>query len=330
MLPRRDSNTYDAAANTWTLRSHAAAREALACLALAAGHEPIGDDVESTAIQTGVRAAARDLFPAARLTALRATLEASARSLAATLPVNAPVDLMRDFATPWSLDLAFGATHTPIPADDRPRLTSLAHTIFLDAAQTRTGEISAPARDAASALASSLAARDSTHTIDVQSFVALSQTLPHLLVSAWHALLTHPEALHQWHSLHDKSNAIDELLRFAGPSRAVFRRARRDTQIGASFIERDQRVILLLSDANRDPLVFPDGDRLDLGRDASRHVAFGGGAHVCVGTPIIKLALEVATNALFNQAKSAMIEDVQWLDGFAIRAPSSLVTLLSS
>lgn len=329
--PSTPRDTFDAARGTWTLRSHVAVSGALACPALTAGNEPLSENIDmgsTIAIRNTVRAAARDAFPASRLIGWRALLESSAHTLAATLPIGVPVDLMRDFAAPWSLDLAVGATQGRASAADRLDLAALARTIFLDAAHTDTGTVSTSALDAATALATALT-NTATHAIDVQSFVALSQTLPHLLVAAWCALLSDSDALHQWRSLENKSAATDELLRFAGPSRAVFRRARRDVRVGGSLITTGQRVVLMLGDANRDPLVFPGGDRLDFTRDASHHVAFGAGAHVCVGKPIISLALEVATTALCDVTDATAIDDVHWLDAFAIRAPSSLVVSLS-
>ena len=167
-----------------------------------------------------------------------------------------------------------------------------------------------------------------THAIDVQSFVALSQTLPHLLVAAWCALLSDSDALHQWRSLENKSAATDELLRFAGPSRAVFRRARRDVRVGGSLITTGQRVILMLGDANRNPrLSGRRSSRLYPRCIASCRVRRR--RAVCVGKPIISLALEVATTALFDVTDATAIDDVHWLDAFAIRAPSSLVVSLS-
>jgi cytochrome P450 len=149
----------------------------------------------------------------------------------------------------------------------------------------------------------------------------------------WHALFTHPDQLERLRRSGDCASSIDELLRFAGPSRAVFRRAgpkgsaplRSDAPIAPG-----QRVILMLHDANRDPARFPDPDRLDLARDASGHVAFGRGSHSCVGAPVVRLAVEIATNALLEASEGHVgVRDVQWLDGFAIRAPVSLTAVLT-
>ncbi|HEY4133419.1 MAG TPA: cytochrome P450 [Gemmatimonadaceae bacterium] len=317
-------DTFDAATATWTLRSYAAVSGALASSALTAGHEP-----PATTIRNTIRAAAREIFPASRLAAWRNQLASSATDLFASLPTATPIDLMEAFARPWSFDLAMTALRLPRSFAETSDLFGLASTIFRDAALSATGQPSAATLSAATALAIALANNSTERVIDVQSFVALSQTLPHFISAAWHALLTQPDQVYVWRTLDDKSTAVDELLRFAGPSRAVFRTARASVQLGEATILTGQHVVLMLADANRDARVFPDPDRLELRRDASRHLAFGAGPHVCVGGPIVCVALEVATNALASWiTDSTTSSSVEWLDGFAIRAPSSLLVTL--
>ena len=328
----QDETTYDAGTRTWTLRSHAAVSEALADPALATGLA--SDDANAgrdEAVHAAVRAAARDLFPGARLAAWHASLATSARAAVGRLPAEMPVDLMSAVAAPWSLSLAMEATGA-LPGD-AAHLNALARRIFVDAAMVAAPPsrlATSQAREPALALANALAAGQPARAMDVQSFVAIAQTLPHLLVAAWLALFTNLDQLAVWRAASDKRNAVDELLRFAGPSRAVFRRARRTTRCADANIEAGQFVTLMLADANRDPRAFPAPDSLDLSRhNASRHVALGGGLHPCVGTPIIRQAVDVATSALLDRVDTSLIiEDVRWLDGFAIRAPSSLVVRL--
>jgi cytochrome P450 len=63
--------------------------------------------------------------------------------------------------------------------------------------------------------------------------------------------------------------------------------------------------------ANRDPEVFPDGDRLDLSRDSHRHVAFGFGIHQCLGQPLARLELQVVYSTLYRRIPTlALATDV--------------------
>jgi hypothetical protein len=123
--------------------------------------------------------------------------------------------------------------------------------------------------------------------------------------------------------------AIEELLRHAGPARAVFREATAEVSIGGVTIVPGARVILLLSTANRDPAQFADPDRLDFERGADGHLAFGRGVHSCSGAPLIRMAAVVATEALLQGTGALELAGpVEWIGGFAIRAPATLPVIL--
>jgi hypothetical protein len=53
--------------------------------------------------------------------------------------------------------------------------------------------------------------------------------------------------------------------------------------------------------ANRDPEAFPDPDRLDIGRDARHHIAFGYGMHQCLGQPLARVELQVVYSTLYRR-----------------------------
>jgi cytochrome P450 len=85
----------------------------------------------------------------------------------------------------------------------------------------------------------------------------------------------------------------------------------------------------MLAAANHDPARFPEPDRLDFRRDV-RHVAFGGGAHSCVGAGLIRQTVAHATEALLRSTRNIELHGpVKWIDGFAIRAPIALDAVLT-
>ena len=85
----------------------------------------------------------------------------------------------------------------------------------------------------------------------------------------------------------------------------------------------------MLSAANHDPAQFPEPGRLDVRRDATGHLAFGRGAHSCPGAPLIRMAVAVATDALLRMTSAIEpVGEVEWIGGFAIRAPASLPVVL--
>ena len=71
-----------------------------------------------------------------------------------------------------------------------------------------------------------------------------------------------------------------------------------DLPVGDVVIPAGEWVLPATSSANRDPAQFPDPDRLDLGRYASGHLAFGHGVHYCLGAPPARMEAEVALGAL--------------------------------
>ena len=60
------------------------------------------------------------------------------------------------------------------------------------------------------------------------------------------------------------ATAVEELLRFDGPMKAISRRATAPFELGGRRVETGHRLLLVLASANRDPLRFADPDRLDL------------------------------------------------------------------
>jgi cholest-4-en-3-one 26-monooxygenase len=93
--------------------------------------------------------------------------------------------------------------------------------------------------------------------------------------------------------------AADEILRWASPALSYQRTATRDTELGGQSIRAGERVGVFLLPANRDPAVFADPDRFDIGRDPNPHVSFGGrGPHFCLGASLARLEIAVTFDAI--------------------------------
>ncbi|MFI6215123.1 cytochrome P450 [Nocardia brasiliensis] len=109
------------------------------------------------------------------------------------------------------------------------------------------------------------------------------------------ALLRHPDQLAALRA--DPSampGAIAELLRYTSVAElATCRAATRDIEVAGTTIPAGTGVIPLAAAANRDPSVFPNPEVLDIHRDAQRHLAFGYGAHACMGAALAQLELDI-------------------------------------
>jgi hypothetical protein len=96
--------------------------------------------------------------------------------------------------------------------------------------------------------------------------------------------------------------AVDEVLRVESPVSRTARRARRDTEMAGREIPAGSLVVTVLAGANRDPEVFTDPARFDVGRENAReHLAFSSGIHYCLGAALARMEGEVALRALFER-----------------------------
>jgi len=92
---------------------------------------------------------------------------------------------------------------------------------------------------------------------------------------------------------------VEEVLRFDPPVQQTARVANQATEVGEVLIVKNQWVITLLAAANRDPEVYPDPNRFDITRESPvEHLAFSGGIHYCLGSPLARLELTQAFRAL--------------------------------
>lgn len=114
--------------------------------------------------------------------------------------------------------------------------------------------------------------------------------------------------------------AIEEQLRFVSPVQGFYRTATRDYTVGAYTIPAGARVLLLFAAANRDPRRFDDPDTFDLNRNLSDHVAFGGGIHYCLGTPLTRLEGSRVFNQLLPRVQALHLDgDFRYLDNPTMR-----------
>jgi cytochrome P450 len=93
--------------------------------------------------------------------------------------------------------------------------------------------------------------------------------------------------------------AIEEINRLESPTQVLPRTATRDVELHGVTIPAGSRVMLVWGAANRDEREFPEPDRLDLTRAGSRHLAFGHGAHYCLGANLARLEARVAFEEWF-------------------------------
>ena len=258
------------------------------------------------------------------------------------------VDLLYDFAQPYSISLI--CEWLGVPADNHRDLLDWSH------AMVKMYELDTPDAQAVAANAAASAFRDyaleliadrrrSPRGDLVSGLVEARVDGGHLtdaeiistlivLLNAGHeatvntlgngvcALMQHRE---QWERLVNGSVnsvvAIEELLRYDPPLQLFERWVLEDGfEVAGVPIPRGEKIALLFGSANRDPRVFASPDAFDLMRpNAADHISFGGGIHVCIGAPLARIELEVGLRALARRCpRLTLAESPRRIPAFVI------------
>ncbi len=121
-----------------------------------------------------------------------------------------------------------------------------------------------------------------------------NETTRHVLTGGCEALCRNPDQLRRLAA--DPSLipiAVEEMLRWVTPIQNMNRTATRDTVLRDQQIRAGDKLLLLYPSANRDERVFADPFRFDAARDPNPHLAFGFGAHFCLGASLARLELRL-------------------------------------
>ena len=235
---------------------------------------------------------------------------------------NGPVDLIAAYAA--ELPVRVIGELLGVAAEDRDEFRACVAPILtaIDAAELATANsnlttvltklISSkqrkPSDDLLSALVSAPAQEDRISKVELLSmaFLLISagyETTVNLLGNGILALLQHPVQLRMLRE--DPGlikTAIEEFLRYEGPvNTASLRLTTSEITVGGTVIPDNELVLIALSAANRDDRQFSASETLDITRDARRHLAFGYGAHYCLGAPIARLEGEIALDRLLSR-----------------------------
>ncbi|SDT01233.1 cytochrome P450 [Microlunatus soli] len=151
--------------------------------------------------------------------------------------------------------------------------------------------------------------------------IAGFETTVNLIGNTVLALLSNPD---QWQLLTDDPDladkAIEEGLRYDSPVQRTGRLATTDTELAGRPVKAGEWILTAIGGANRDPRVFTEPDRFDIGRDnADDHLSFSGGIHYCLGAALARLEAGIALRTIATE-----FPDLQ-LAGDRRRRPGSLI-----
>ena len=127
------------------------------------------------------------------------------------------------------------------------------------------------------------------------------------------------------------TGAVEELLRFTSPTQYMARTVTRDVELHGVTIPSGSKVVLLLGSGNRDPREFERPDEFDISRPNPRILAFGHGAHVCLGAAVARLEARVALQEfLARHPRYEVDEDaIEYLHSGNVQGPTRVPVAVS-
>jgi cytochrome P450 len=228
--------------------------------------------------------------------------------LAQPLPVAVIAELLnipeadRSHLVPWSN--AIVKMYEYGLSEERRRAAETAATEFSDylreIAESRREQ---PGEDLVSDLLRAELTEDEVVATAVLVLMAGYEATVNVIGNGVSALLRHPS---QWQRLLENPSlvdaAVDEMIRYDAPLQLFERTATEDVEIAGFRVTKGEKVAALLGAAARDPQVFTEPDRFDVGRTPNPHLGFGAGVHYCVSAPLARIEIAAAVRALLEQA----------------------------
>lgn len=161
--------------------------------------------------------------------------------------------------------------------------------------------------------------------------LAGNETTTNLLGGMFDTLATYPEQFDSIRADHSLiPMAIEELLRYLSPAQNIYRTARRDYPVGDVTIPAGARVMLSFGAANRDPRVFDDADVFRVDRNPTQHIAFGFGAHLCLGAQLTRMEAQAVLRELaMTASRIDVVGQTRWSTNSLLRGPVHLPVRLT-
>lgn len=152
-------------------------------------------------------------------------------------------------------------------------------------------------------------------------------TTRNLLAAGLLALMENPDQLAWLKADLDTrlAPAQEELLRYCSPVIYMRRTAKRDIQLGGQQIREGDKVVMYFGSANRDPARFERPDELILSRTPNEHLAFGAGAHACLGQHIARIEIDAMLREILTRMTDFQLAaPPEWLASNFISGPKAM------
>ncbi|MDQ2805522.1 MAG: cytochrome P450 [Chloroflexota bacterium] len=301
---------------------------------------------------TRLRALVHKAFTPRLIEQLRDQIQALTDELLAAVAPQGGMDLIADFALPLPLTMIGRILGVPVAdnakfhrwakivvsAGTNRNLVVLVPTIMRFMGYMRgiiKARQSRPQDDLITALVQAKEGSDQLSDDEILAMIVLlliagHETTVNLIGSGTLALLQHPD---QWAKLRQEpaliKPALEELVRFVCPVETASERyTRADITIAGTTIPRGELVLAVIGSANRDAAYFDQPDNLDITRTNNKHLAFGQGAHYCLGAALSRLEGQIALSTLVqrlpNLRLSVAPDQLRWRSAFLLRGLEAL------
>ena len=301
---------------------------------------------------TRLRALVHKAFTPRLIEQMRDEIQALTDELLDAAEPKGSMDLIADFALP--LPLTIIGRILGVPAKDNDKFhrwtktllsagTNMNYVVFIPTIMRFMGYLKKlikerrahPKDDLITALVQAKDGSDKLSGDEVLAMIFLllvagHETTVNLIGSGSLALLEHPDQLEKLRSEPAIIKpAIEELLRFVCPvEMATERYAREDITIAGTTIPRGELVLAVIGSANRDANYFDNPDSLDVTRENNKHLAFGLGAHYCLGAPLSRLEGQIAISTLVRRMPNLRLsiapDQIRWRGGIILRGLEAL------
>ncbi|ETA00973.1 cytochrome P450 [Frankia sp. CcI6] len=271
---------------------------------------------------------------------LRPRIQDVVDDLIDTFPAPGEIDLLGAFALP--LPLTVICEYLGIPVQDRPLFLEWGYILSQDPFQHAESELKAATEEFTDYFTRLVARRRTDLRKDLLSelvraadsdalserellstilllLIAGHKTVANLIGNGTALLLGHPGQLDLLRTTPELiPAAVEEMLRFEGSAAwASMRVAVEDMRLAGTEIPRGSFVHLSLSSAGHDPEAYDEPERFDVTRSPNHHLAFGHGAHFCVGAPLGRLQGDIAFTTLLRRLPGFELavrqDEVEWL-----------------
>lgn len=296
------------------------------------------------ASHTRLRGSVRDVFTRSFITGLTAGVEAISASVTDHPTTGKVFDFMADIAQPLPVAvvgewLGLDAETSKLLREQSPAMvrmlgaladpeeikaaTAASATLVTEFLPLAADRRSHPGDDLLSFIASDTdLLLDEVVITAILIAVAGHETTANLLGAAMIRLLTvSPDGTRIVDGLDPADpSLITELLRLDGPVQATARTATEGQVIGDVEIACGRQALVAIAAANRDPAVFDEPDQFRVGRTGPAPLAFGYGAHFCLGAALARLEATVALRQILAR-EPVLAGPATWRDTPAIRGP---------